>query len=348
MRLAALPPVALIVLLSGVPSAVFGGQAGARSAGAHLPQRAGTPPAVDRLWPDPPAPARIRFVRAFTPQVAPRPSLFSTLWRLISGAADRPVMAQPYGVTVGPRGRLYVTDAAGEAVHVYELRTGRYSRITVGGAALIGVAAVADRLFITDSVGGRVIALDGRGRRAWTVGKAAGFARPTGIVAAGDRLHVVDTLAHQIVTLSTAGQVLGRFGSRGIEPGQFNFPTHISRDARGQLFVTDSMNFRVQIFSPDGRYRSSFGKIGDGSGDFNRPKGVAVDSEGHVYVVEGFHDVVQIFDQDGQFLLAFGEPGHQEGEFWLAAGIAIHNDRIYVADSANRRVQEFEYLKEQP
>ena len=36
------------------------------------------------------------------------------------------------------------------------------------------------------------------------------------------------------------------------------------------------------------------------------------------------------------------------GEFWLAAGIAIHNDRIYVVDSANRRVQEFEYLKERP
>jgi len=74
---------------------------------------------------------------------------------------------------------------------------------------------------------------------------------------------------------------------------------------------------------------------------------VAVDREGHIYVVEGLHDVVQIFDQDGRFLLGFGEPGHSAGEFWLATGIAIANDRIYVADSSNRRVQVFEYLKEE-
>lgn len=350
MKLLVLLSLLLTILVSGVPRTAVARQAGARSAGVNSPQpQRSTPPrGVDRAWPDAPAPARIRFVRAFMPQAAARPSLFTRLWRVISGGTDQPVMRQPYGVTVGPPGRLYVTDTAGEALHVYELGTGRYSRIDVDDAALIGVAAVAGRLFVTDSAAGQVICLDGRGRRVWTVGKEAGFERPTGIVAALDRLHVVDTAAHSIVTLGIDGQLLGRFGSRGTEPGQFNFPTHIGRDAGGQLFVTDSLNFRVQIFSPDGRYRSSFGSIGDGSGDFNRPKGVAVDSEGHVYVVEGFHDVVQIFDQEGRFLLAFGDPGHQEGEFWLATGIAIDDDRIYVVDSANRRVQEFEYLKEEP
>jgi DNA-binding beta-propeller fold protein YncE len=114
------------------------------------------------------------------------------------------------------------------------------------------------------------------------------------------------------------------------------------------LYVTDSMNFRIQILSREGRYISSFGQLGDGSGDFNRPKGVAVDSDGHVYVVEGLHDVVQIFDGAGRFLLSFAEPGHGDGELWLATGIAIADDRIYVADSSNHRVQVFEYLKETP
>jgi len=56
---------------------------------------------------------------------------------------------------------------------------------------------------------------------------------------------------------------------------------------------------------------------------------------------------VQIFDDEGRFLLGFGEPGHGVGEFWLATGIAIANDRVYVADSSNRRVQVFEYLREE-
>ena len=57
---------------------------------------------------------------------------------------------------------------------------------------------------------------------------------------------------------------------------------------------------------------------------------------------------MQIFDDGGRLLLAFGESGAGIGQFWLPTGIAIVNDVVYVADSANRRLQMFEYLKEQP
>lgn len=302
---------------------------------------------VERVWPDPPERARIRYVTALAPRTAMKRSFFRKLWNAVSGGSDSPAMAQPYGVTMGPLGRLYVADSAGHAVHVFDTRAGGYSKLDVDGDSVIGVAALGGQLFVTDSVGDRVICLSASGRRQWVVGAEAGFQRPTGIVAADDRLHVVDTVGHRVVTLSPEGRVLGSFGSRGAEPGQFNYPTNIARDRTGRLYVTDSMNFRVQIFTPQGRYVSAFGHLGDGSGDFNRPKGVAVDSEGHIYVVEGFQDVVQIFDADGRFLLAFGEPGQGDGELWLASGIAIANDQIYVADSSNRRVQVFEYLKEE-
>ena len=56
-------------------------------------------------------------------------------------------------------------------------------------------------------------------------------------------------------------------------------------------------------------------------------------------------DNIQIFDRAGHFLLAFGGLGAQPGEFWLPAGVAIdRDDRIYVADSYNRRVQIFQYV----
>jgi DNA-binding beta-propeller fold protein YncE len=301
---------------------------------------------AERAWPEPPAPARIRFVRSLIPDTRAQRSFLRKLWDVVTGGSEQPVMKQPYGVTVGPLGRLYVADTSGRALHVFDLRTGRHSKLDVDGESLIGVAALGDRLFVTDSAAGRVICLDLRGRMQWMVGREIGLERPTGIVAAGDRVHVVDTIGHRVVTLGPTGRLLGEFGSRGGEPGQFNFPTNIARDAAGRLYVTDSMNFRVQTFTPQGRYVSSFGKLGDGSGDLSRPKGIALDSDGHVYVVEGFHDVVQIFDSDGRFLLAFGEPGQGAGELWLATGIAIHDDRIYVADSSNQRVQVFEYLKE--
>jgi hypothetical protein len=56
----------------------------------------------------------------------------------------------------------------------------------------------------------------------------------------------------------------------------------------------------------------------------------------------------QIFDNSGErpLLLFVGQFGGNPGQFMLPAGMFIDDkDRIYVADSYNRRVQVFEYLK---
>lgn len=305
------------------------------------------PSGAGLAWPEPPAPARIRFIRVLTPESSRgRPSFVGRLWRTLVGRDDPPTLTQPYGLTVDPLDRLVVADTTGRALHVMDLGKPGYRELAVDGDSLIGVAALGGRLFVTASASNRVSCLDAKGKVVWKVGPEIGLVRPTGIVAAGDRLHVVDTLAHRVVTLDASGNVLGGFGSHGGEPGRFNFPTNIARGPDGRLFVTDSMNFRVQIFSSSGEFLSTFGQIGDGSGDFNKPKGIAVDRDGHIYVVEGLHDVVQVFDDRGQFLLAFGESGTAEGQFWLPTGIAIANDFIYVADSSNRRVQVFQYVGE--
>ena len=76
-----------------------------------------------------------------------------------------------------------------------------------------------------------------------------------------------------------------------------------------------------------------------------RPKGIGVDSEGHLYVVDGLWGVVQVFDQQGRLLYYFGTRGTGVGEFQLPAGLFIdHDDRIFVVDSYNRRIQVFRYF----
>ena len=48
----------------------------------------------------------------------------------------------------------------------------------------------------------------------------------------------------------------------------------------------------------------------------------------------------------GQYLLGFGERGVGRGQFWLPGGLFIDpQDRIYVGDAYNRRVQVFQYLR---
>ena len=254
-------------------------------------------------------------------------------------------MNQPYGIAVGADKKVYVADTFGGVIHAYDLAKGDYSAINVKGQSLVGIAAGAGRLFVTDSVAGTVMGLDLKGRTLWTLGRKFGLGRPTGIAWGGDRLYVVDTLHHCVFIVSPAGAYLGAFGMQGNGPGQFNFPTNVVFGADGVLYVTDTLNFRVQAFDAAGSYLGAFGRLGDGAGDFDKPKGVATDSAGHIYVVEGMNDVVQIFDQSGRLLLAFGESGAGDGQFWLPTGITIVDDMVYVADSANRRVQVFEYLK---
>jgi sugar lactone lactonase YvrE len=76
-----------------------------------------------------------------------------------------------------------------------------------------------------------------------------------------------------------------------------------------------------------------------------RPKGIGVDSEGHLYVVDGFRGIVQVFDNQGRLLYYFGQPGTGFGDFQLPAGLFIdRDDRVFVVDSYNRRVQAFRYF----
>lgn len=304
---------------------------------------------VAPVWPEAPAPARIRFVRSIVPATARgRGSVFGRLWNTITGGSDAPAIQQPYGMCVAA-GRLFVADTAAGVLHQFDLNRVGYRSFAVRGESLIGVAAIGDRLFVTDSAEPAVIALDLKGRELWRRGARYGLERPTGIAATPDgSLLVVDTLRNRVVPVTIDGEVGESFGSQGTGPGEFNFPTNIAVDGRGNVYVTDTMNFRVQILDRRGRPLASFGRLGDGSGDFNKAKGIALDSDGHVYVVEGIHDVVQIFDTRGTFLLGFGESGAGNGQLWLPTGLAIWQDRIFVADSANHRVQEFQYVKEAP
>ncbi len=313
------------------------------------------PPPLNLVWPSPPDPARVRYVGSLSKpeDIEAAKSWLRRVWDVIAGREDIHIQ-RPYGVAADREGRVYVADAAGRVVHVFDTRERRYRGIKELGRRRfempIGVAVAADgTVYVSDSELRVVVALDSRGKLLREFGRD--LARPTGLALspAGDRLYVVDTLGHQIAIFDPSGRRTGTIGGRGDGAAQFNFPTNIAVDRAGLLHVSDTMNFQVKVLRPDGTPVTGFGKLGDGTGDMNRPKGLGVDSEGHIYVVEGLHDVVQIFDRQGQFLLAIGGTGHEHGHFWLPTGLHVdHQDRIYVADSYNNRIEIFEYLRGLP
>ncbi len=298
------------------------------------------------VWPGPPQTARIRLVGMFgePDDLGIQRSIFSRFWGWIAGAAPRE-MARPYGVAAEGQ-LLAVTDPGSGVVHVFDTKKRDYRRIDNADGELlaspVGVALAGEVIYVADSALGKVFVFNPKGKLVRTI---KGMQRPTGLAwdRQSGRLYVVDTTDHKVVAFGPDGRRLLEFGRRGTGNGEFNFPSHVT--IRGdRLYVNDTMNFRLQVFDLDGTFVSSFGSHGDGSGDFAQPKGVGVDSEGHVYVVDALFNRVQIFDDKGKLLLVFGDDGGAPGGFWLPSGLHIAQDRIYVADSYNRRIQIFEFL----
>jgi sugar lactone lactonase YvrE len=307
-----------------------------------------------RIWPDPPDPPRIAFVKAFTrpADLGIRPGIWDRLVSVVAGAPDDAMVRPMDVVATTGGGMIYVADPDARCVHRFDLQRNHYDCLRLSRdeslGSPIGLAITpAGRLFVADSLLRGIFTIEAGDRYLQRLDTGEALQQPTGIAWDEDAgvLFVTDTGAQSIKAFTPEGeQVLG-FGERGADPGQLNFPTYLWLPGDGELVVTDSLNFRIQRFATSGEFLHSFGKNGDQIGDFARPKGVAVDALGHIYVVDALFNGVQIFDREGMLLLAFGEQGQGPGQFWLPNGIHVTRDNmIFVADSYNRRVQVLRYI----
>lgn len=326
--------------------------AGCATSRGALPQA----PPDGPVWPAAGETPRIRYLGSIShpEDLQIRQSLLSRIWEYVTGGPERG-LRNPQAVAVDHDEILYAVDAGFRNVKVFDRNAPRFAILPDDDHLLQGPVAVAvdrqaQRLYVSDSAAGlvRYFPLVGGGAPG-ELGKGL-LERPTGLVLhpATDELLVLDAKQSALFRFSRRDlSFKGRLGGRGTGAGQFNHPTDLTVNSRGEIVVSDSLNFRVQLFSQQGEFLRAFGKPGDTPGYFNRPKGVAVDSDDHIYVVDGLFDNVQVFDREGRLLIAFGSAGQGAGQFWMPAGIAIDRaDRIYVADTYNRRIQIFQYLKQ--
>ncbi len=84
-------------------------------------------------------------------------------------------------------------------------------------------------------------------------------------------------------------------------------------------------------------------KPGTGEGEADMPSGIAVDpTTGNLYVTEVGTNRVQEFKESGAFVIAFGSAGSGNGQLSGPLGVAIASSgQIYVADTANNRIEEW-------
>lgn len=301
---------------------------------------------LELVWPDPPQQARIRYLYSLhePEDIGIRPGAFARFLQIFAGK-ERQGMLRPYAVAADDE-LICVVDPGLGVVHLYMTKQSKYEVIRdAGGERLmspVGISLGPEFIYVADSVAGKVFVFDREGIHRQTM---TGLTRPTGITfhPGSQLLYVADTIENRIVVFDSDGGQQNTFGQRGMTAGEFNYPTTLAIRANS-LFVNDTMNHRIQIFTLDGVPNTSFGEIGDSSGQFALSKGIGMDAQGHVYVADAMSNYIQIFDQDGRFLLAFGGMGEAPGQFRLPAGVFVDGNKIFVADTENRRVQVFEYV----
>lgn len=180
-----------------------------------------------------------------------------------------------------------------------------------------------------DAAAARVRALDPAGRERGALGDERLLARPVAVaqpVPGGD-LFVADAQTAQIVVLSALGTVLRRFGSADLQS-----VAALVSGPEG-LYALDRLAQQVVVFTPEGRALRAVG-----SETLVQPRALAVDEAGRVFVGDDANQTIHTFTGAAR-PTAFGGFGNAPGRFGRIDALAVSGGQLWVADSANARLQ---------
>ncbi len=164
--------------------------------------------------------------------------------------------------------------------------------------------------------------------------------------------------AAQLLEFGPKGEFIREIG-KGLYGWSFAHTVRIDRD--DNIWAVDKGSDLVIKFDHDGRVMEVYGRRKESSesegpwervtpplphinGLFRQPTDIAWDSRGNAYISDGYiNSRVAKYTKRGDWVKSWGERGSGPGQFNTPHAIAIdRNDRVYVGDRGNRRVQVFD------
>jgi len=264
----------------------------------------------------------------------------------------------PTGVAVSESGdRIYVAETEGDrVVRMFEAGGNELGTLvppTSTGSEHVPVYVAIDPttqdVYVSDRPAGAVYIYnrDGVFQREFRPAVAIEGWQPLGLTfdPAGD-LYVTDLAGGQeVLKFDPTARLVQTFG----EADDLQFPNGVAVDADGRVYVTDSNNGRLLVYAADGTLVSKIGR-GAGAGNLGLPRGIAIDGSGRVFIVDSSGQGVSVYstlksgDEQPAHLGFFGGHGVADGQFAFPVGVAVDaRGRVYVADTANDRVQVWGY-----
>ncbi|MEE3002683.1 MAG: SMP-30/gluconolactonase/LRE family protein [Planctomycetota bacterium] len=216
---------------------------------------------------------------------------------------------KPTGVSIGPRGNVWVADTHEFQVIAFDpegnelLRFGEFGEqpgqflyptdVAFGPDGSIYVTEYGgnDRVQVFTREGQLLRVLGGHGS------EPGEFDRPQALAVSpdGNRIYVADSCNHRIQVLDPEGRVLQVIGQPGREPGHLHYPYDLVLLADGSLLVCEFGSSRIQHLAPDGTSLGTWGLHGTGPVDLNAPWGIDVDGTS-AWILDTGNNRIQLMD----------------------------------------------------
>lgn len=161
-------------------------------------------------------------------------------------------LSSPYGVAIGPSGRIYVGDQGYGRIQVY-LPDGSFS------------------FSITNGFGG-----------------GQSFSQPRGMITDGmGFLYVADAGLNCVFVFTGDGVYQRKIGgTNGSGNGQLAGVVDVAVARNGDVFILESSNHRVSVFDANGNFLRNWGGLGTLTGQLYNPASIAISPSDIVYVAQ--------------------------------------------------------------
>jgi DNA-binding beta-propeller fold protein YncE len=242
------------------------------------------------------------------------------LFKFGEDGTDDGQMHVPYGIDVDSQGNIWLADRANDRVQEFDSK-GNF-------------------ILKFGSEGGVPSAEEGQ------------FDNPRHVAVSKDRkyVYVADSKNDRISQFDINGKYIKSIGKLGNKSGEFNLPTTIEIDSKGNFFVNERGNERIQKFDSNWNPILMWGTKGSDDYQFCHIEHIALDKYDNVYVTDPQSDPgcsqqprVLKFDSEGKFITKFGGSfGKGDGQFQDPEHLAIDSEgNVYVSDRKRDDIQKF-------
>jgi tripartite motif-containing protein 71 len=228
---------------------------------------------------------------------------FDSDFKYLSEFTGGGALAHPTSIVKDSSGKFFVAEPTKGQVLLIDMARKSikpidFSGVPSGNPIYPGNMAIdsADHLYLVDEANQRVLVFDPdvRFQRQILVTEGQGL-RDVKVDAAG-RIYTVSAIDGCIRVYDRDGNLLLKFGKRGDDKGEFDFPASLAVDEKGFIYVVDQHRNQVLVFHQEGRFLFDFSQLGWREGRLHLPSFIYVNGAGQIFVIDRENARISVFE----------------------------------------------------